>query len=341
MKQCNACDRHLFGKEPVCPFCGADQPTTAALARGAMASVALAMTVGLTACGPTVDAESSEDGAAAESSSETSIPTTTTNSTTTVTTTPTEDGPAVTSIADSSSDDSADDLPGSFYAGRPDGGGPDECNLFTQADCPEGEKCMPWANDGGPVWNAVRCSPIAEAPGQEDDPCTVEAYPTSGIDDCDLGLMCFFVDIDTNMGTCIPLCGNSAEDPTCASMEQQCSITNDGVLPLCLDNCHPLMPVCSPGFGCYPLDDGFTCFPTEGGGGVYGDPCDFPTDCEVGHTCVDGSVLPGCPAGCCTPFCDLMAPDDCPDPGLGISCTPWFEMPPMGYEDVGVCVAAP
>ena len=40
-----------------------------------------------------------------------------------------------------------------------------QCNPFTQ-DCPEGEKCMPWANDGGGSWNATRCSPISDNPGE-------------------------------------------------------------------------------------------------------------------------------------------------------------------------------
>ena len=37
----------------------------------------------------------------------------------------------------------------------PDGGDEFfECDLFAQ-DCPAGEKCMPWANDGTEVWNAI------------------------------------------------------------------------------------------------------------------------------------------------------------------------------------------
>ncbi|MEX1364969.1 MAG: hypothetical protein AB1Z98_17710, partial [Nannocystaceae bacterium] len=33
---------------------------------------------------------------------------------------------------------------------------PPQCSLFAQ-DCPDGEKCMPWANDGGDAWNATIC----------------------------------------------------------------------------------------------------------------------------------------------------------------------------------------
>ena len=37
--------------------------------------------------------------------------------------------------------------------------GAQECDMWTQ-NCPEGEKCMPWANDNGGAWNSSKCSPI-------------------------------------------------------------------------------------------------------------------------------------------------------------------------------------
>ena len=70
----------------------------------------------------------------------------------------------------------------------PDGGGVNiECDIWAQ-DCPDGEKCMPWANDGGNSWNATRCSPLDPNPGQPGDACTVEGCGVSGIDNCDIGL---------------------------------------------------------------------------------------------------------------------------------------------------------
>ena len=65
---------------------------------------------------------------------------------------------------------------------------------------------MPWANDGGDEWNATRCSPIADVPTQVGELCMVEGSGTSGIDDCDQGLVCWQVDPDTNVGVCHALC---------------------------------------------------------------------------------------------------------------------------------------
>lgn len=74
---------------------------------------------------------------------------------------------------------------GGLFLSEPDGGGTGfECDVFAQ-DCPPGEKCVPWANDGGGVWNATRCSPVDDDPAAPGEPCTVEGGPTSGIDDCD------------------------------------------------------------------------------------------------------------------------------------------------------------
>jgi hypothetical protein len=70
------------------------------------------------------------------------------------------------------------------------GGQTYECDLWKQ-DCPPGEKCMPWANDGGGSWNATRCTPLAEDPRQPGEPCTVEGSGVSGRDDCDIRAMCW------------------------------------------------------------------------------------------------------------------------------------------------------
>ncbi len=54
------------------------------------------------------------------------------------------------------------------YAAGPDevaGGIP----FIWAQDCPEGEKCMPWANDGGGSWNATRCSPLDPNPSAVGD----------------------------------------------------------------------------------------------------------------------------------------------------------------------------
>jgi Ca-activated chloride channel family protein len=144
--------------------------------------------------------------------------------------------------ADGAGDDGADGddgddggLPPSGFITMSDGGGgvSFECDLFAQ-DCMEGEKCMPWANDGGPLHNATRCSPVDPDPGQAGEPCSVEGSGVSGIDDCALGSMCWDVDAQGE-GTCVAMCGGSAEAPLCDS-GFWCYQGNDGALSLCLED---------------------------------------------------------------------------------------------------------
>jgi Mg-chelatase subunit ChlD len=106
-----------------------------------------------------------------------------------------------------------------------------ECDLFAQ-DCPAGEKCVPWANDGGGEWNATRCSPIADDPAAAGKPCTVEGGPTSGIDDCSQGSLCWDVD-RTNEGTCVSMCTGDASNPMCQG-DQWCYVGHDGSVAVCL-----------------------------------------------------------------------------------------------------------
>src|SRR5262245_46725118 len=76
---------------------------------------------------------------------------------------------------DSGGDDGGDvDTGGASFVGfiqDPDGGGVSiECDAWAM-DCPRGEKCMPWANDGGSEWNATRCSPLDPDPAHPGDQC--------------------------------------------------------------------------------------------------------------------------------------------------------------------------
>jgi len=353
MKLCPACDRHLFGPEPTCPFCGAAQASTAARQpASALASLTLALTLGTVSCGPIVDPQESNDSSSSVDDATTGPPIST--STTAMTTVPptgdgpsmtTDDGPMTTIEPSTSSTDDRGDDPCAFYAGcPPDVDSPIECDPFVQ-DCPVGEKCMPWADDGAGVWNATRCSPVDPDPNAPGEPCTVEGSGTSGLDSCDVGVMCFDVDPETNEGTCVAMCTGSPADPLCAEPEEACLIANDGVLVLCLDTCNPLEPACEPGTECYPspTSDAFLCLP-DSGEGEYGAPCEFTSACAPGHACLDGSVFPACAeASCCTPFCDITAGLPCPDDALGVTCQPWYEdgMAPPGYENVGACTLPP
>lgn len=212
------------------------------------------------------------------------------------------------------------------------------CDPFLQ-DCPDGEKCNPWANDGGNHWNADGCFPLDPNTLQQvGEECGVEGSGTSGVDNCGIGSMCWNVGYKTNIGTCIALCGGSPDDPVCPSPATTCAILNDGVVPVCLAVCDPLLQDCADGQGCSAHDDQFVCFPDNSGeAGLFGDACEFIGDCDPGLACADGDLVDGCDAGgCCTPFCDASEVSPCPG---ALTCVPWFAdgQAPIGLENVGVC----
>ncbi len=218
------------------------------------------------------------------------------------------------------------------------GGGEIECDVWSQ-DCPEGEKCMPWANDGGSSWNATKCSPIDPAPQQPGDVCTTEGGGVSGVDNCVKSSMCWDVDGETNEGVCIAFCeGTNAEDGTCDA-GFSCTIVNAGVLILCLPDCDPLLQDCPGDDLCIPSGENFICvLDASGEAGLYGDPCEYANACKPGLYCLNPEYVEGCQAaGCCTPFCDTSEANMCP--GGTQECIPWYEegMEPPGKETVGIC----
>ena len=213
----------------------------------------------------------------------------------------------------------------------------DDCSTFIQ-DCADGEKCMPYAEGGGDVWDALGCFPLDPAPVGPGEACEVFGPPTSGMDDCDERSMCWDIDVETNTGTCVSFCTGSPGNPACAAPDELCLIANEGVIAVCLDSCDPLEQGCDPGLACLPSAGGFTCTPDASGGmTMVGDPCKFVNQCGAGFACADGEAV-GCPsAACCTSFCDLLVGDACLEP---LVCLPFFEPAetPAGYENVGVCV---
>lgn len=357
---CGTCDRHILDREAACPFCGAVRPfpDSHVQHRGGLGALALASVCAgmLVACAPAGGEPAGEGGttgspmAATDGAGTTSDPATGPVMTTSVTTTsPPDPGdstgipPGMTQGQDATDDDTSDwdddgDNPCGFYAGcSPDVGDydPFECDLAAQ-DCPEGEKCMPWADDGGSQWTATRCSPIDNTPGQLADACTVEGSFVSGIDDCDIGLMCFFIDPATNAGECVALCdgeGLGCEDPSA-----QCDPMTD-VLSVCVEPCNPLLFDCGGDDGCFPVGDSFACVDAMGAAGQ-GETCGTSYACAPGHACVEAAALDGCEpgseAGCCTTLCDLEAPT-CPG---DTACAAWYpEDAPEGYEALGVCLS--
>jgi hypothetical protein len=216
----------------------------------------------------------------------------------------------------------------------------DECDLWLQ-DCPRGEKCVPWSNDGGSGWNALRCSPIAEDPAAVGEPCVVEGSPVSGLDSCGVGAMCFYVDPVTLEGQCVALCVGSADFPMCEPANTSCVMNSEGTIALCLPGCDPLLQDCGDGQTCIPIVDDFLCVLDESGdAGAPGDGCAYINACDPGVTCQDPELVPGCDpvaGGCCTSFCSVS---EGPLPCLpGQECLPWYEpgFAPPGTEDYGVC----
>jgi hypothetical protein len=243
-----------------------------------------------------------------------------------------DDGDETTGAADDD-DDGNDDV--SFVL-PPDGGAANECDPKAQ-DCPEGQKCTAWANDGGTFWNANRCVEVS-GEGVAGDTCMVEGSGVSGIDSCGLGSICLNTDQDGN-GTCIAFCEGENEGCNPGSV---CAIYNDGVLPICLVQCDPLLQDCPQGQGCIDTPNGqFICFnDASGAEGAAGDACppeDGENSCDPGLWCGQGSG--GCPdVNCCTPYCDLSDASPCPAPD---ECVSFYGDPrsaPPEYMDVGVCV---
>lgn len=225
----------------------------------------------------------------------------------------------------------------------PDGGGVAfECDLWAQ-DCPRGEKCMPWSNDGGLAWNATHCRPIDPMPGAPGEVCTVEGSALSGVDSCGLGSMCWSVDATTLEGECVAMCGGSEDAPQCDEPGRSCAIFNQGAIALCLPECDPLASACAQGEICVPGsgEPRWFCVPGIDPSGAQGEPCEFMNFCGPGSVCANDEVTGSCVAlGCCTPTCDLAMPT-CPD--MAATCVPWYRpgTAPPGLENTGICAVDP
>jgi hypothetical protein len=230
-----------------------------------------------------------------------------------------------------------------IFAGVTDQGGDVPCDPWAQ-DCPPGEKCAPYANDGGGSWNALKCVPVMENPAGVGEPCFVVGNGVSGIDNCELGAFCWDVD-EQNNGVCVAQCIGSPEAPTCPDPEKTfCALTGDGVLSLCLAYCDPLAQDCqNEGDACIgnPSGDGFLCvLDASGEEGQAHDPCEYANACDPGLICLIATAATECyemAPGCCEPFCDLTEPNTCP--GAGQLCNSYYEegTAPPGQEHVGYC----
>jgi hypothetical protein len=110
-------------------------------------------------------------------------------------------------------------------------------------------------------------------------------------------------------------------------------------IPTDPDHCDPLEPnTCGSGEDCLPRWDYFECYPT-GEGTANGAGCSHAADCVTGLVCANANSQSDCSGGsCCSVVCDLNDPDFvCPDEGE--TCQPYHkgEVPPTGFEHIGVC----
>lgn len=246
---------------------------------------------------------------------------------------------------DDGPDDATSDTPDD--TGAPDtgetpttgGDGEAECDLWAQ-DCPDGSKCMPYDTDSDGIHDSQRCVPVDGTPGQPGDDCTIEGSVASGLDTCDVGLMCWNTDAN-NAGRCVEMCTGSKQDPQCPE-DLICDVSNGGALILCVQACDPLTPSCPQGQICLPGGEmQFVCdVDASGDQGGYGDPCAFVNVCDQGLLCVSGTAVPGCKTdGCCTEYCDLSNPDVVCPGAPDQECAPFYgeNAAPPGYENVGVC----
>ncbi len=219
----------------------------------------------------------------------------------------------------------------------------ESCDIWTPGDCGSGQKCTAVGCEvGTTAWDSNVCRDV-QGTKQLGDECEYLGTGIDGNDDCDDGTMCWNVDADTGLGTCIAFCTGSAAAPSCAS-GTSCVIANDGVLPICLPGCDPLVQDCDNGDLCIPdfNDTGFVCvLDASGGMAPYGTPCEYANSCNNGLICIASEAVPepdcATASGCCSPMCDINEANTCP--GAGQSCESLYEagMEPPGYEHMGVC----
>lgn len=218
-----------------------------------------------------------------------------------------------------------------------------DCNTYDDT-CADGQKCNAYADNGGTSWNALGCFDLDPAPVDVGESCTVIDSGVSGMDNCVQGAICWNVDAETNIGTCVAYCEGTPGMGTCAN-GSPCTVANEDVLNLCLPACDPLVQDCNAGEVCIPVENVFVCAPDASGGmGDAGVPCDFLNVCNPGLWCAEGDVVPGCLGGfgCCDPFCDTSdgaANMACDELLTGTECVPFFAMgtAPMGLENLGIC----
>ena len=275
------------------------------------------------------------DGAGSTSTGDATVSASSTTTTTATTTTTTDEGETE---EDGGYEGDGGEATGCAFTcptPTPNPGGPVNCPHFNFS-CPEGSKCAVWANDGGPIPNAYRCSPVEPEPHLVGESCEWEGSVVSSIDTCESGSHCWGPAQHMELAVCRQICGANPDGPNCPDGTACVSV---GLLPLCLDQCDPLqVDACGDYEACQPANGSFACSPVVAEEPAPpGDPCAFDVQCTPGTVCIDADELAGCfgDPGCCVELCEVGDPDGCPDPD---SCAPFPGAPPISaYEGVGVC----
>jgi hypothetical protein len=266
----------------------------------------------LLGCGPSVaidpvnDGQDDATGGSTSPGPMTSPTTSSTTSTTTGTTVP----PDPSTTTDPSTGSASDD--GATFISWPETESDTvclqacECDVIDQ-DCADGEKCVPWANDGGDLWNANRCVAIEPEGSVPGEPCTVVNSPVSGVDSCDASSLCVNVDPKTLQGVCAPFCELGDDGPWCSD-GAECMQSNDGTVAICLPTCDPLAFACADGEGCYLVGEAWYCL-RVGAPVQYVDM--LPAHCEPGSTAIPLDSQSFCDPEsdvCCAQVCDIDQP---------------------------------
>lgn len=208
------------------------------------------------------------------------------------------------------------------------------CDSFAQ-DCPEGEKCVPYAASGS-TWNALKCVPIMGDKASGED-CTY-ADPFESTDDCDGSTFCLAMG---SGAVCLPFCTGSVDTPECPPMAActfNADVFFDVVINFCIPTCDPLVQDCGEGDGCYWHGSDFVCLGTSADVPI-GEPCNgFFNECAKGNACTD--LVLGCASSmCCTNLCDMNLGDEQCAALPGTTCKPFHAqgLALPDFEHVGAC----
>jgi len=228
----------------------------------------------------------------------------------------------------------------------PDAGvGDGECDPWAQ-DCPDGFKCMAFAEEGEGSFMGNTCTAVVADPNQDGDPCKVEGGWWTGIDDCDYGLVCWDINHETNTGNCVAMCTGSQDAYDCPSADDVCVFWVPGISHVCLTHCDPLIQDCNAGQACLPeystnAEEWVCKAEYSFDEGQEFDECALSNACDPGLMCFDPTLAiecAGAEVGCCLSICDLANPQ-CN--GEGAECTSFYGFlggePPPEYADVGLC----